>query len=415
MTNNESLPLEYQQVLSNQEINENGPGTILRDFEIVLDFIGSEGIVVSGKTNLLPLKVLGELNALLTKPIEIDLKRPRQKSYPNINGLYLLLRATGLSIIQENKMKKRLMLDKPVLQSWKDLNPTERYFCLLETWVIRGDPEILAERRGFGGLWIPECKRFCERIPDKGLKIGGDKTEESHITYSIGLYGLALLELFGLISLKQIMPEKGKGWRIASIYRTLFGDALLQLLWNEFLGNLREIFFFTGEEDKMSDSIGALQPAITPFFLQWHNNLTINEPVFQEGTFIFKVSLARECWRRIAISGEMNLQYLSITILDAFDFDHDHLDMFTYKNRFGAKISVYHPYIDSNPLHTDDVIIGDIPLQAGDSMMYLFDFGDNLEFDVKLEQVDPPDPKIRKPVVIESRGEAPEQYPSWDE
>ncbi|MGH9903869.1 MAG: hypothetical protein ACRD68_18830 [Pyrinomonadaceae bacterium] len=32
---------------------------------------------------------------MLKKPHRIGLKRPQQKSYPRVNGLYLLLRASG--------------------------------------------------------------------------------------------------------------------------------------------------------------------------------------------------------------------------------------------------------------------------------------------------------------------------------
>jgi hypothetical protein len=43
-------------------------------------------------------------------------------------------------------------------------------------------------------------------------------------------------------------------------------------------------------------------------------------------------------------------------------------------------------------------------------MIYLYDFGDNWEFGVTLERIDPPDPKIRKPTVVEKQGKAPKQY-----
>jgi hypothetical protein len=415
MSDSELLSLEYQQILRDQVIDENGPGTILKDFEIILDFIGSDGVMVSASTNQLPLKVLGELNSRLTNPLEIDLKRPRQKSYPNIHGLYLILRASGLCVVQGSGNKSRLVIENGVLDSWKALNPTERYFNLLETWMIRGVPEIIGETNLIAGAWIPECERFFERIPQKGLKIAGTKNEEIYIAYSIGLYGLALLNLFGFISLEQLKPEKGKGWRIAGIHRTAFGDALLQLLLNEFWRNPGDLFCFHGGDNEIEDTIGAFQPAITPFFPQWRNNLTIPKRIFQDGTYVFKLSLAGDCWRRIVISGEMDLECLSTTILDAFDFDHDHLYEFKYKNRFGSLTHVCHPHMEGEPLYTDEILIGDIPLQPGGSMIYLFDFGDNWEFNVELERIDPIDKKMKKPRVIESFGEAPEQYPSWDE
>ena len=52
---------------------------------------------------------------------------------------------------------------------------------------------------------------------------------------------------------------------------------------------------------------------------------------------------------------------------------------------------------------------------VGQSMTYLFDFGDNWEFQVTLEQIDPAGKAPLGPVLIDGRGDAPEQYPSWDE
>jgi len=48
-------------------------------------------------------------------------------------------------------------------------------------------------------------------------------------------------------------------------------------------------------------------------------------------------------------------------------------------------------------------------------MTYLFDFGDNWEFEVQLEGIALADPKARRPKVFETHGEAPEQYLRWDE
>jgi hypothetical protein len=56
--------------------------------------------------------------------------------------------------------------------------------------------------------------------------------------------------------------------------------------------------------------------------------------------------------------------------------------------------------------------VGDVPLRIGQTMTYLFDFGDCWEFDVSLEQVDP-ERVIEDSVILEAYGEPPEQYPRW--
>ncbi len=76
LLNPSSLGVEDEQILHNQAIDEAGPGTVLDDFEVLLRFVGQEGIAVGGKNDLLPMKVLPQLNAQLTHPIEIGLKRP---------------------------------------------------------------------------------------------------------------------------------------------------------------------------------------------------------------------------------------------------------------------------------------------------------------------------------------------------
>jgi hypothetical protein len=46
-------------------------------------------------------------------------------------------------------------------------------------------------------------------------------------------------------------------------------------------------------------------------------------------------------------------------------------------------------------------------------MGLLYDFGDSWKFSVKLERIEPEE-RLKEPRVLESHGEAPEQYPSWD-
>ncbi|MEW6619031.1 MAG: plasmid pRiA4b ORF-3 family protein [bacterium] len=404
-----SLSSENKQILRNQVIDENGPGTVLRDFEILLGFIGSKRCQVSSKNNLLPMDLLSQLNAQLTHPIEIGLDRPLQKSYPYINGLYLLLRTTRLAYIEVAKTEQVLVLNEPVLQEWQKLNSTERYFTLLETWLLKVNPEVLGEHSTSFDIPIFKWLSFFKEIPAQGLKLVGNKDKEEFISYIIGLYTVALLELFGCISVQHGKPEKGKGWRIAMVHRTPFGDALLQLLGNVL--NHPKYFY---KESEMDVCFGELQPIIQPFFPQWRKNLSLPKPEFQDGIYIFKVSL-RNVWRLIAIPGENDLQSLSNIILKTFNFDFDHLYCFTYRNRFGVSINVNHPYMEEEPLLADEVIIGDLDIKPGTTMTYLYDFGDNWKFDVKLERIDPVDPKIKSPIILESHGSPPQQYPIWDE
>lgn len=134
-----TLAKSQQRLLQELSIDKNQPGTILHDFQTLIDFLQPNGMEVSSVNNLLPLKVLSEVNSRLSHPIEIKLKRSVQKSYPYINGLYLLLRSSGIAQIRSQGKKQILALDAATLESWSNLNLTERYFNLLEAWLIWGN------------------------------------------------------------------------------------------------------------------------------------------------------------------------------------------------------------------------------------------------------------------------------------
>jgi hypothetical protein len=400
---------EHKTVLQEFTIQESSPGTILRDFEAFLNYLREGELSITG-THQLPLRVLSEINAHLTHPLQLGLKRPQQKSYPHIHGLYLLVRASGLTCVGGTSKNPLLFVDKAIYQVWESLNPTERYTILLETWLLRGKPEIIGEN--INRLFLisenfREWVDFFAQIPAEGLQIAGNRDAEYWLRYTPGWYNLGLLELFGLISVQHGSPEAGKGWRIKRVDRSRLGDALLALLHTKFFTDFDNILKL---QDEGEVPFGVLQPVLQPYFLEWKNNLSFPKWTFREGTHIFKVSLGR-IWRQIAIPATQTLDVLANTILNAFEFDHDHLYRFSYESRSGALKRVYHPYMDEGPW-TSEVLVGDVPLRVGRTMNYLFDFGDKWEFDVTLEQVDR-DMVIEEPVISKTHGEPPEQYPRW--
>jgi hypothetical protein len=401
------LPQEAIAFFQQQEITETQPGTILQDFETLLDFIGDQGIAVSEMQNLLPMKILAELNQRLSEPVQTALKRPQQKSYPPINGLYLLLRASGLGQITNRGKKSFLILNSDLLSSWQNLNPTERYFTLLETWLIRAYEEILGERRSPFNEGM-KCLQYWPQITPQGQKFPNYE-EQKLLNYCPELHNIALMQLFGLLEVKSVKPEAGKGWRIKTVKKLLFGEALMQIVFRAFV----ERGMRWQSEDNPSLPFGELQPALQSYFSEWQNTLAIPEFEKQSGVYIFKVSLGK-MWRKIAISSQMTLENLSHLILESVDFDSDHLDMFRYKNQVGRMIEVSHPYADGSP-STDEVCLGDLPLKEGFTMTYIFDFGDWWEFRVQLEQITTDNPQTDYGAIIESRGKAPVQYPDWDE
>ena len=111
------------------------PAAILHDYQATLDFV-DEVMPALTKSLLLPLATLPPLNLRLQRQIKHGLARPQQKSYPHISGLFLLLRASGIALVDSSGRKPLLVIDDRVLHSWNRLNADERYFGLLESWLI---------------------------------------------------------------------------------------------------------------------------------------------------------------------------------------------------------------------------------------------------------------------------------------
>lgn len=407
------LPPEIDRALREQRITETEPGTIVRDFNTLLDFIASHNVAAVGKNQLLPMDALSPLNSLMARPIEIRLKRPMQKSYPNLQGLHLIARASGLMRVEPLNKGALLALDGPAMASWTGLSPTEQYFALLEAWWLRATPEIIGERSGFGDVFHIQVLMLWERIPDKGLKI--DKEEARSLPYW-GLHNIALLDMFGLWRVEHGEAQEDKGWMIAEIRRTRFGDALRYLMMQGFtFDRVMDIVLGEDESTKRPGGVTVFdnyRELMAPYFPEWRNSLTLPpSDEYHDGVFTFKVSLGK-VWRRIAIPANLTLAALNDAIQSAFSFDNDHLHCFKHKDRLGREVSVNHFYMDEPP-YSNKVRIGETPLRPGEAMEYIFDFGDNWRFDVLLEAIDPPKPEMKKAEIIESHGKAPKQYAGW--
>ena len=326
--------------LSIQHIDNSGPGTILADFETLLDFV-SGGLRSTGKHHLLPMDRLRELDERMTHPLRPNLERPQQRSFPHINGLYLLLRATQIGIPEgQGKTSGRLKLDPFMCEQWLQLNPTERYFNLLEAWLRHSSWEAIGlHGSGRFGYLVMEVRRLWESIRPEGRSFSEREQVRGEFLHSVQQSAtLALLELFGLMTVERDQPAKGQNWRVTKICHTPFGDELLRLVFSEIQ---RSLF---ANEDFESD-FGAWQPLLQPSFPQWINNLKFAEPEFRDGIYYFKVSLGTP-WRRIAIPAESSLDELAECIIRAFDFDGDHLYAFQFVERDGQKLTVEHPRVD---------------------------------------------------------------------
>ena len=401
-------------ILQETSINLHYPGTILKDMKVMIDLLQSQDIELTKSTSYFPLKYLPFINEKLSTPIRIDLKRPNKKSFPNIMGLYLLLRTIGLLQIRQTDNKKYAQIDQQVLNFWSKLNTTEAYFTLFESWLVRANPKsVLDEYHSPYELLLTSCFDFWTGIPKQGLKINKDQFET--LKYIPDLYNVSLLEQFGLIDVVHGEPEKGKGWKIEKIKRNEYGDAIFRHLYEKLIDTKAYSNFclFNLREWKHLIRFGQLQKYFRPYFPKWESNLSLPDLDFRLGTHIFKI-IWGNVWRVIAIHSELNFEDFSQAILSAFGFDNDHLYAYYFQDRFGNSNTINHPRTDDPPL-TDEVKIGKVPLEIGSSMKFVYDFGDYWEFEIKLQEIKETDIVHQYPKILERHGKAPKQYHSWDD
>ena len=131
------------------------------------------------------------------------------------------------------------------------------------------------------------------------------------------------------------------------------------------------------------------------------------------GSYVISVSLGTGCYRHIQISETATLYKLHQAILNAFEFDDDHMHAFFMDNK---RWSQWDYYVSSKSEPTDRLSkrysLQKAGLAKGKKFLYLFDFGDEWVFQCKvLREVDE---RTDIPGVIRIVGEAPEQYPNYD-
>ncbi|MBU0490255.1 MAG: plasmid pRiA4b ORF-3 family protein [Chloroflexi bacterium] len=195
-------------------------------------------------------------------------------------------------------------------------------------------------------------------------------------------------------------------------------------------------------------------------------------------TYTFHVSLpgTGRVWRKIELEAEQTLEDLHFAIQNAYDWDSDHLYSFFMSGKawdgsteyclpegstpwgepiednedeedwpeptpeereqnlrmlFGdqmsleemeAEMKAFWEYVaaqeaERGPGNVQTTTLGELKLKPGQEFMYLFDYGDEWRFKVRVHATAsrPDAPAGEYPRLVESVGESPEQYPSWDD
>ncbi len=134
--------------------------------------------------------------------------------------------------------------------------------------MLRADPAVIGDH---GGLFsydhpLQGWAGLFRQISNQGLIVGGDKQTEDNLRYQPKLHNLALLELFGFVTIQPNPPKPKAGWQIGRIWRTSLGEAILELLREAIQNSIVNLIV---AQDIGYIQFGALQPLIQPYFSDW--------------------------------------------------------------------------------------------------------------------------------------------------
>ena len=138
--------------------------------------------------------------------------------------------------------------------------------------------------------------------------------------------------------------------------------------------------------------------------------------------FVFRARLAgvRGVRRRVAVRGDQTLADLHGALQDSFEWPDDQLYAFwldgVYWSRRGIEFTDpdHARQLDDSATRSARVRLGDLGLETGQKIAYVFDFGDEWRVELTLADVHAGD-GAEYPALLESSGEARRQYPELEE
>ncbi len=135
-------------------------------------------------------------------------------------------------------------------------------------------------------------------------------------------------------------------------------------------------------------------------------------------TYTFHASLpgSGRVWRKIEMRADQTLENLHFAIQNAYGWDADHLYSFFMSGKAWDESTEYclPEGYTSGPGNVQTTTLEELNLEPKQEFMYLFDYGDEWRFKVRVHAINPDAPEGDYPRIVESVGEAPEQYPSWE-
>jgi len=403
---------------------------IVDDFREFCSFIETENPPLSSKKEVLGKKDAFSINSRLYYKREVDKPYYQQEHYPALDLLFTLAIEGQLFKKVKDEKGNISLHGTNKLESFRQLNDCEQYCFLLETYWCCYD----FASRFDSMIWSADLyplqelfNAFLQVGPGNSITSKYDHTNSSLCClFSLDHPVILQLTTFDLCSY-ELNEEASSPYddRLKSITPTPFGIEICNLLLQQgFRYRPQKLFplpyrALAARLDMYKPKKGLHKVLAKAFPAGAVAKTVEDEPVMdQPGTYYFKVALRKTLWRTIKLAHAHSLYDLHLAIEDAFEFDEEHLyafylDIGELKRRRG-RYGVYCSEFEDEDFTVEDAVIGICGFYPGQSMIYLFDFGDRVLFDVTLLKIDTTEPLPHSPVVVDQKGELPEPDPDWD-
>ncbi len=397
------------------------------------------------------------INALLSKPRELDGPKYLQPSYPTINLFFHIILETGLFVLKNRNKGEAYLAPSPILEKYRALDPLARYLLLFRIYWTRLDFDqlycdssalfhhFMYTKLAFEALKdVQPNERVFANVED--FDSGYDRANPVHrlfvgvgmIVHHLSDFGFWEYEEANIpafhtskkdIDIKAVTPTplgiamiNACRRRPYELYNKHRDEKRIERDWRD--ESLRPIIERLGLARPLSkqkiepfeQAFEQIFPAVDAKSIDAILDHGKGKPTPGRGgnVYIFKVSYSRNIWRRIKISSVHSLHHLHEAIQDAFEFDNDHSYAFFMDGRPWSQNAYWDRNAGDSPF-ADRATVGKLELVNGQKILYLFDFGDEWMFTVRVDEILYSDVPPVRPVVVEKKGDAPVQYPDCDE
>lgn len=431
---------KVQQKERTQSAKTNGSADLVNDIAYLLTYIEEQTIILTQKKGVISGKDLLDINKRVSIQADEVTIHSRQEHYPYIQLLYHLIIAGGLVEVIEGKGKRKSLKTTEKEQLFHQLTATEQYFFLLETFWV--DIQWSVVQRERNGLTVTQLTELLASVITQGekmkLKVDVDvhklllylewfgfwvcqRNDEAMTRYggknAFYASGLTLTDFGRRVIPILLFKRNMQVWNID--YRRTFGE------FNPIPGAPFDFVMVDGlsfENDDKLDYYATLDQSEEDFlepFKELYSNKELQKTLprkfvgFVHGLYTFKVSCGESVWRKIVLSAEETMDILHQMIMEAFQFDDDHLYTFFMDGTMWSDYCLVSPFEDSGNLQTTEIQVGAVGLSENQRFLYLFDYGDEWLFTVEVSAIDSTVKDVVTPYIESEYGVAPRQYEEW--